>query len=121
VTWPTEGRPANPLGWLITVAARRLTDLLRSEQARQRRQDTVSQQLLPSVRTAAGGLPTTPPESLPPGVIALVGWTNRLVVVSAWAWVGSIACHTLKLLGRLGSSGSGRKTHRTPAVAAAGR
>src|SRR5438105_13516395 len=51
-TWPTEGRPANPLGWLITVASRRLTDLLRSDQARQRRQDTVSQQLLPSERAA---------------------------------------------------------------------
>jgi hypothetical protein len=35
---------------------------------------------------ATGGLPATAPESLPPGVIALVGWTNRLVVVSAWAW-----------------------------------
>ena len=32
--WPTEGVPANPRAWLITVASRRLTDLLRSEQAR---------------------------------------------------------------------------------------
>ena len=31
--WPAEGVPDNPRGWLITVAARRLTDLLRSEQA----------------------------------------------------------------------------------------
>jgi RNA polymerase sigma factor (sigma-70 family) len=51
-TWPAAGRPDNPLGWLITVASRRLTDLLRSEQARQRRQDIVSQQLLPTERTA---------------------------------------------------------------------
>src|SRR4030088_2310543 len=43
-TWPKGGRPDNPLGWLITVAFRRLTDLLRSEQARQRRQATVDQQ-----------------------------------------------------------------------------
>ncbi len=40
--WPTEGRPDHPRGWLITVAARRLTDLLRSEQARQRREETVA-------------------------------------------------------------------------------
>jgi hypothetical protein len=40
---------------------------------------------------ATGGLPATAPEALPPGVIALVGWTNRLVVVSAWAWVGMAA------------------------------
>ena len=40
--WPSEGRPDNPLAWLIRVASRRLTDLLRSEQARQRREDTVA-------------------------------------------------------------------------------
>ncbi len=34
--WPKGSIPDNPLGWLITVADRRLTDLLRSEQARQR-------------------------------------------------------------------------------------
>ena len=31
--WPAEGIPASPRGWLITVASRRLTDLLRAEQA----------------------------------------------------------------------------------------
>ncbi|MGH7752386.1 MAG: RNA polymerase sigma factor, partial [Gemmatimonadales bacterium] len=41
--WPIEGWPDNPRGWLITVASRRLTDLLRSEQARRRREDTVAQ------------------------------------------------------------------------------
>src|SRR5437660_8300779 len=50
--WPKEGRPDNPLGWLITVASRRLTDLLRSDRARQRRQDTVEQQRLPAERVA---------------------------------------------------------------------
>jgi RNA polymerase sigma factor (sigma-70 family) len=40
--WPSDGVPDNPKGWLITVAARRLTDLLRSEQARRRREDTVA-------------------------------------------------------------------------------
>jgi RNA polymerase sigma factor (sigma-70 family) len=46
--WPEEGLPASPRAWLITVASRRLTDLLRSEQARQRREDTVAQWTLPS-------------------------------------------------------------------------
>jgi len=45
--WPAEGMPDNPRGWLITVASRRLTDLLRSEQARQRREDTVARWTLP--------------------------------------------------------------------------
>jgi RNA polymerase sigma factor (sigma-70 family) len=51
--WPAEGIPDNPLGWLITVAARRLTDLLRSEQARRRREDTVARWPLPASSPAA--------------------------------------------------------------------
>jgi len=39
VQWPEQGRPDNPRGWLITVASRRLTDQLRSEEARRRRED----------------------------------------------------------------------------------
>jgi predicted RNA polymerase sigma factor len=31
--WPEQGVPDTPLGWLVTVAARRLTDLLRAEAA----------------------------------------------------------------------------------------
>jgi RNA polymerase sigma factor (sigma-70 family) len=38
VQWPEQGIPASPRGWLITVAARRLTDQLRSEAARRRRE-----------------------------------------------------------------------------------
>ncbi|CAM5579666.1 RNA polymerase sigma factor [Streptomyces avidinii] len=40
--WPEEGRPANPRGWLIRVASRRLTDQLRSEEARRRREETAA-------------------------------------------------------------------------------
>src|SRR5579859_5862319 len=40
--WPRDGPPENPRAWLITVASRRLTDLLRSEQARREREDTVA-------------------------------------------------------------------------------
>ncbi|POX36430.1 RNA polymerase subunit sigma-24 [Streptomyces sp. Ru73] len=40
VQWPAAGRPDNPRGWLIRVGARRLTDLLRSEEARRRREET---------------------------------------------------------------------------------
>lgn len=36
--WPREGVPENPRGWLIQVAARRMTDYLRSEGARRRRE-----------------------------------------------------------------------------------
>jgi RNA polymerase sigma factor (sigma-70 family) len=40
--WPDQGLPQNPRGWLITVASRRLTDQLRSDQARQRRESTIA-------------------------------------------------------------------------------
>jgi RNA polymerase sigma factor (sigma-70 family) len=43
VQWPRDGWPDNPKGWLIAVAARRLTDLLRADQARRRREDTLAQ------------------------------------------------------------------------------
>ena len=40
--WPVTGEPDNPLGWLLTVASRRLTDMLRQEQARRRREGAVA-------------------------------------------------------------------------------
>ena len=43
--WPQEGIPENPRGWLIQVASRRMTDRLRSEIARQRRESAVAQDL----------------------------------------------------------------------------
>ena len=36
--WPAEGLPENPRAWLIQVAARRITDHLRAESARRRRE-----------------------------------------------------------------------------------
>ncbi len=51
--WPAQGVPDDPRAWLIRVAARRLTDLLRSEQARQRREDTVASWTLPEDRLDA--------------------------------------------------------------------
>ena len=42
VQWPDQGLPQNPRGWLITVASRRLTDRLRSDQARQRRESAIA-------------------------------------------------------------------------------
>jgi len=39
--WPREGVPANPHGWLIQVASRRIADHVRSEAARRRREEIV--------------------------------------------------------------------------------
>jgi RNA polymerase sigma factor (sigma-70 family) len=38
-TWPAEGRPDSPLGWLIRVASRRLANQYRSDDARRRREE----------------------------------------------------------------------------------
>ncbi|HKH90417.1 MAG TPA: DUF6596 domain-containing protein [Gemmatimonadaceae bacterium] len=43
--WPVDGVPANPSGWLHHVAVRRLTDHVRSEGARRRREDSVASEL----------------------------------------------------------------------------
>jgi RNA polymerase sigma factor (sigma-70 family) len=40
--WARDGVPSNPRGWLVTVASRRLTDELRSQEARRRREDAVA-------------------------------------------------------------------------------
>jgi RNA polymerase sigma factor (sigma-70 family) len=40
--WPEEGLPRNPRGWLYHVALRRLTDQVRSEVARRRREEAVA-------------------------------------------------------------------------------
>ncbi|OIJ67018.1 RNA polymerase sigma factor [Streptomyces mangrovisoli] len=44
--WPADGVPVNPRGWLIKVAARRLVDALRAEDARRRREER-AEALLP--------------------------------------------------------------------------
>ena len=38
VQWPEQGQPGNPHGWLVAVATRRLTDEMRSDSARRRRE-----------------------------------------------------------------------------------
>lgn len=43
--WPDAGTPANPQGWLHHVAVRRLTDQVRAEVARRRREDTAAAEL----------------------------------------------------------------------------
>ena len=46
--WPRDGLPDSPRGWLISVASRRLIDLLRADQARRRREDQIARWTLPT-------------------------------------------------------------------------
>jgi RNA polymerase sigma factor (sigma-70 family) len=47
--WPADGMPANPRGWLIQAAVRKMTDQLRSEQARRRREGAAAMAEPPAV------------------------------------------------------------------------
>ena len=61
VQWPRDGVPDNPRAWLIQVAARRMTDHLRSELARRRREDVAALEaefaVLPATAGDDGGDP----------------------------------------------------------------
>ena len=59
VQWPEQGRPDDPRAWLIRVASRRLVDLLRSDRARQHREDAVQARTPPAEQLA-------PPADTPP-------------------------------------------------------
>ncbi|WP_155360621.1 RNA polymerase sigma factor [Acrocarpospora macrocephala] len=50
--WPKEGLPGNPRGWLIQVAFRRMTEQVRNEQARRRREELVAARTPPELRSA---------------------------------------------------------------------
>jgi RNA polymerase sigma factor (sigma-70 family) len=51
--WPAAGLPDNPRAWLLTVATRRLADILRSESARRQREDAVFLATPPAVLAGA--------------------------------------------------------------------
>jgi RNA polymerase sigma factor (sigma-70 family) len=51
--WPVDGLPGNPRGWLIQTAVRKLTDQVRSEQARRRREEVAAAREAPG--TAVSG------------------------------------------------------------------
>ena len=73
--WPAQGTPDNPVGWLVHVASRRMTDRLRSEEAGRRREGLAAPREVPA--------PDRAPERddtlalmfnvLPPGAHAGVG------------------------------------------------
>src|SRR5437879_3116439 len=57
--WPRSGVPDNPRAWLIQVAARKLTDQIRSESARRRRETKIVLETPPEENVAP------PPDQAP--------------------------------------------------------
>jgi RNA polymerase sigma factor (sigma-70 family) len=56
IQWPRDGFPDNPRAWLIQVASRRMTDHMRSELARRRRETAAAMEL--ETRAPEAGLET---------------------------------------------------------------
>jgi hypothetical protein len=56
--------------------------------------------LIATFSRVAGGLPAHAPPALPPGVIGLVGWANRLLVVVYCVWVIAVARQAIKVRDR---------------------
>lgn len=67
--WPRDGTPDNPRGWLIHVAARRMTDHLRAELARRRRETRLVMEAPPDERVVR------PPDLATIG--SSFGWAGR--------------------------------------------
>jgi hypothetical protein len=55
--------------------------------------------LIATFGQVGGGLPAQAPKTLPPGVIGLVGWADRLLVVLYCVWVITVALLAIKLRG----------------------
>jgi RNA polymerase sigma factor (sigma-70 family) len=93
--WPTEGRPDNPLGWLIRVASRRMADQYERDDARRRREDLAaswSQADANNVRGQDDTLiltfmcchPSLPPASAIPLTLRAVGGLTTREIASAF-------------------------------------
>jgi predicted RNA polymerase sigma factor len=93
-TWPAEGRPDNPLGWLIRVASRRLANLYRGDDARRRREELAASWSLAQPDPAPGGDDTlilvfmcchpslTPASAIPLTLRAVGGLTTREIAAA---------------------------------------
>ena len=80
--WPRDGLPDNPRGWLIQVASRRMTDYLRSERARQRRETAVA---------VEADAQTSPP----PDAVQQPGWRSSrpsTTMIASPAIIASTPC-----------------------------
>jgi RNA polymerase sigma factor (sigma-70 family) len=93
VQWPEQGVPDNPRGWLVTVGSRRLTDELRSEGARRRREEATG------VRASRTDLVAPAPDDV--GEEADDSLTLLLLCCHRELTPGSQICLTLRAVGGL--------------------
>ena len=65
IQWPSEGLPENPRAWLTKVAFRRMTDQVRSESARRRRESELVQEASHNFESAPFGFAPEEDDTLP--------------------------------------------------------
>lgn len=58
---------------------------------------TLAMMTMQMLRVNGGHLPQHAPKSLPPGVLPLDGWADRLIVLSDWGWVLLAAWHAIQV------------------------
>jgi RNA polymerase sigma factor (sigma-70 family) len=92
--WPIDGKPDNPLGWLIRVASRRMIEQYRRDDARRRREDLAASWSLARPEPAAGTDDTltlmymcchpslTPASAIPLTLRAVGGLTTREIAAA---------------------------------------
>lgn len=111
VCWPRDGPPADPVGWLLTVARRRAIDLFRRRSARDARYAALAHGLaegqtssgVTSADPTSGAEPLFDPEAVDDDVLALM-FVSCHPVLSPEARVAL----TLKVVGGLTTAEIGR-------------
>lgn len=116
-TWPDEGQPDNPLGWLIRVASRRLANSYRGEVARRRREELAASWSLTPPEPAPGRDDTmillfmcchpslTPASAIPLTLRAVCGLTTREIAAAFLAPEATMAQRISRAKARIKASG----------------
>ena len=93
-SWPNDGQPENPLGWLTRVASRRMADQFRRDDARRRREDLAASWSIAGPEPASGNDDTlilmfvcchpslTPAAAIPLTLRAVGGLTTREIATA---------------------------------------
>jgi len=118
--WPEQGRPANPLGWLVRVARRRVVDQHRSDEARRRREVLAASLSLTAPEEPVAGQddtlilmflcchPTlTPGAAIPLTLRAVGGLTTREIAAAFLVPEATMAQRISRAKAKVAASGEG--------------
>jgi predicted RNA polymerase sigma factor len=130
-SWPADGLPDNPLGWLIRVALRRLANIYRSDIARRRREELAASWALPQPDPVPGRDDTlmllfmcchpalTPASAIPLALRAVGGLTTAEIAAAFLVPEPTLAQRVSRAKARLRESGASFSL--PPAAERAGR